>query len=795
MSKTRFDGLPPGKVLSHLGVMLLVSAVLGVVVSGLAIPFAGVAGFSARNVAESVDELPQELETEQLPQRTEIKDKSGRTIATLYDQNRVNVPLRQISRTMVEAIVAIEDYRFYQHGALDVKGTLRALFTNQAAGGVTQGGSSITQQLVKLTLITQANGDEEAIKAAKDDTYGRKLRELRYAIALEKRHSKDWILERYLNTAYFGDGAYGVQAAAQHYFSTNAKDLNLRQSALLAGLVQSPEAYNPTRNAAQAKVRRNIVLRRMAQLSVITDAEADKAVESKLGLKVREQPNGCVNSRAQFFCDYVVRWLMTDPALGETADERKRLIFNGGLTIQSTVDMGFQRAAQASVSGQVYKDDLAVGALALVEPRTGNVRALAQSRPMGKRKGETFLNYTVPQDYGDAAGFQPGSTFKAFTLAAAVEKGIPLTRTFPAPNPGYFPVNEFENCEGPIPSSEIYTPKNSTSSSANPNLYEGTQKSVNTFFINLEKEIGICEPWRVANRLGIKLPKEYASFPSFTLGVANVSPLDMAEAYATFAGRGLHCEARPVTEIADADGNVLKEYDKSCTQALASPIADAVNDVLRGVVAPGGFGAALNPGQPAAGKTGTTNGNLSVWFAGYTPNLAGAAVVAGVKKNGNQDTLDYKSIGGYVRGSTSGSTTAGPIWGDTFKAIAQWLPDDDFVRPSSSDVAGLLIPVPSVSGLSYDDAADRVEAAGFTPVRGPARSSGVPRGLVAFAFPGEVAGEGDTITLYISSGPKKERNRGGGGGGGGGGDGGGGGGGGGRGGGGGDGNNGRGNDD
>ncbi|WP_408897823.1 transglycosylase domain-containing protein [Nocardioides sp. R1-1] len=325
MSRTRFDGLPPGKVASHLGVMLLVAAVLGVVVSGLAIPFAGVLGFSARNVSETVNELPQELETEQLPQRTEVKDAGGRTIATLYDQNRVNVPLRQISRTMVEAIVAIEDYRFYQHGALDLKGTIRALFTNQAAGGVTQGGSSITQQLVKLTLLNQADTDEER-KAATDDTYGRKLRELRYAIALEKRHSKDWILERYLNTAYFGDGAYGVQAAAQHFFNVNAKDLNLRQSALLAGLVQSPEAYNPTRNKPQATVRRNVVLDRMAQLGVITEKEADQAKDRKLGLRVQEQPNGCVNSEAQFFCDYVVRWLMTDPALGADQEERRRLI-------------------------------------------------------------------------------------------------------------------------------------------------------------------------------------------------------------------------------------------------------------------------------------------------------------------------------------------------------------------------------------------------------------------------------------------------------------------------------------
>ncbi|MBM0124476.1 transglycosylase domain-containing protein [Pimelobacter simplex] len=760
MSRTRFDGLPPGKVASHLGVMLLVAVVLGVVVSGLAIPFAGVLGFSARNVSESVDDLPQELETEQLPQRTEVQDAEGKTIATLYDQNRVNVPLRQISRTMVEAIVAIEDYRFYQHGALDLKGTMRALFTNQAAGGVTQGGSSITQQLVKLTLLNQADTDEER-KAATDDTYGRKLRELRYAIALEKRHTKDWILERYLNTAYFGDGAYGVQAAAQHFFSVNAKDLNLRQAALLAGLVQSPEAYNPTKNAAQAKVRRNVVLERMAQLSVITDEEADKAKDRKLGLRVQEQPNGCVNSEAQFFCDYVVRWLMTDQALGATEQERKRLIFNGGLTIKTTVDLRYQKAANDSVSSHVYKDDSAIGGLALIEPGTGNVKGLAQSRPMGKKKGETFLNYTVPTRYGDAAGFQPGSTFKAFVLASAINQDIPLTQRFPAPNPGRFPLNQFQTCDGPYQSSEIWEPKNSTSSSSAPNLYEGTQKSVNTFFVNLELQTGICEPWKLAREMGITELTKANIVPSFTLGVAGVSPLEMAEAYATFAAQGLHCDARPVTEIADAQGNVLKKYQKQCTQVLASPVANAVNDVLRGVVSSGGFAAAQYPGQPAAGKTGTTNGNNSVWFVGYTPNLAGAATVAGVNRAGQPQSLDGVSIGGAVR-STSGSTTAGPIWGDAFKAVAPLLDDADFTRPSSSDIRGLLITVPAVSGKSYDDAKATLEGLGFAVVNGGVVDSAVGQGLVAWSAPGTGArlASGDTVTLYISDGTPKKKGKG-----------------------------------
>src|SRR3954453_17462129 len=218
------ERLPSSRVVSHLLVMLAVAAVMGVVVAGLAIPFAGVLGVGARNVANTMDSLPAELKTDPLPQKTKLVDAAGNTIATFYDENRVNVSLDQISRTMIEAIISIEDYRFYQHGAIDLKGTLRALVTNQANSGVVQGGSSITQQLVKLTLLTQAKTKAEK-RAATDDTYARKLKELRYAIALEQTHSKDWILARYLNTAYFGDGAYGVQAAAKHYFNVNAREL------------------------------------------------------------------------------------------------------------------------------------------------------------------------------------------------------------------------------------------------------------------------------------------------------------------------------------------------------------------------------------------------------------------------------------------------------------------------------------------------------------------------------------------------------------------------------------------
>ena len=235
-----------GTVISHLGVIVAVSAVLGVLAAGLVIPLVGAVGYGTNATARSMQNLPEELKAAPLAQRTRVLDRDGNLLATFYDENRVNVPLRKVAPIMKSAIIAIEDYRFYEHGALDVKGTLRAFVNNQTSGGNTQGGSSITQQMAKMTLLTQARTEEER-KAATENTYQRKIQELRHAIAFEQNYSKDWILERYLNLAYFGDGAYGVQAAARHYFSVNASQLNTLQAATLAGLVKNPVGFDPTR--------------------------------------------------------------------------------------------------------------------------------------------------------------------------------------------------------------------------------------------------------------------------------------------------------------------------------------------------------------------------------------------------------------------------------------------------------------------------------------------------------------------------------------------------------------------
>ena len=732
---------------------------MGLLVAGMALPFVGLVGLGTHAVAEGVDKLPHRLETEPLAERSRLLDRRGRVIASFYDENRVYVDLQEIAPVMQKAIVAIEDSRFYRHKALDLQGTLRAFVTNQASGRVEQGGSTITQQLVKLTLIDQADTPEE-VDAATAETYHRKLNELRYAIALEERYSKSWILERYLNLAYFGDGAYGVEAAAQHYFSRSAAELELHQAALLAGLVKNPTGYDPTNDAERALTRRNVVLNRMAQLGLITKAEADQTKGRPLGLEVNPTPNGCVSSPAPFFCDYVIQYLLSDSRLGETTAERRHLLRTGGLTIRTTVDRRMQRAAERGVRRHVYPGDRAIGALALVEPGTGAVRALAQSRPMGtaKKEGETFINYTVPEEYGDSNGFQAGSTFKAFVLAAAINMGIPLDATMKAPPTVKIPVDRYRGCKGRLRSDDVWKVSNSTGSGRF-NLYTGTQQSVNTFFAKLELRTGLCAPYRLARNMGVDLTDpDNQQIPSFTLGVVDTDPLTMAAAYGTFAARGRHCTPRPVTRILGRDGEPLVRFPQDCRRVVPKPVADAVNDILRGVQEPGGFGhsAGLSLKQPSAGKTGTTNSQRSVWFLGYTPNLAGAAMLAGANRKGEWRTLNGQTVGGEYIAEASGSGNAGPIWGDAMQRIQRWLPDRDFRAPDPRVIEGRKVRVPDVVALTVKQAEKLLRRRGLVPwVPAPAVDKSITV-LASDPEPGASARSGERVTLFPDGYPVTE---------------------------------------
>jgi membrane peptidoglycan carboxypeptidase len=751
---SRGDRVGFWKVLSHLSVMVAVAVVIGLLAAGLAIPFAAVGGLGARAVAESMDQLPSELQAEPLPQRTRVLAADGSLMAMWYDQNRVNVPLNRVALIMRKAIVAIEDYRFYDHGALDLKGTLRAFITNQANSGVVQGGSSITQQMVKQTLINQAKTRDE-VAAAQADTYERKFNELRYAIAFEERFSKDWILERYLNVSYFGDGAYGIEAASRHFFSKPASKLSLAEAATLAGLVQNPTKYDPTNNPAQARERRDVVLNRMAELNVISTTQARRAKAKPVRLRITRSNNGCVRSVAPFFCDYVREYLLADSRLGRTIEARRRLLNAGGLTIQTTMRPVMQNAADTAVRNHVDPTDQAIGGLAMVVPGTGEVRAISQSRPMGNNRklGQTYLNYVVPRKYGDSGGFQAGSTFKVFVLASAIDQGVPLNTRITAPQTISIPASQYRTCEGSLASADTWSPSNSTGAGTY-DLYSGTQMSVNTFYAQLELRTGLCQPVRLAREMGVMVPDRDIVGP-FTLGVTSTDPLTMASVYATFAARGEYCEPRPVSRILSRSGKVVAEYPSECKQVISQDVADAVNDILKGVQTTG-FGAqnGLALDKPSAAKTGTIQDNMAVWYDGYTPHLAASAMLAGANSVGQPISLNGQVVGGSYIDRAFGSTQAGPIWGDAMKAVQDMMPATDFHEPDPTTIKGRQVTVPSLYGMSPSSAAAQLRRAGFLPSIGPLVDSGYSYGTVAYTSPGagSLIGTGSSVTIYVSDG-------------------------------------------
>ncbi|QFG27387.1 PASTA domain-containing protein [Actinomadura sp. WMMB 499] len=743
----------------------------GVLVALMLIPTACTAGVGARDAARWFQTPPDGLESLGVPQRSTILAADGSKIATFFYQNRVDVELDAIAPAVRQAVVAIEDSRFYEHGALDTEGTLRALATNLSSGDVEQGGSGITQQYVKNLLLVQAESDAER-QAATEVTVARKIRELRYAVAIEEKLPKDEILRRYLNIAYFGDGAYGIEAASRHYFSKHASQLDLAEAALLAGVIRYPHAYNPVENPEMARERRDVVLDRMVELGWADPARAERIKGRSIGLDLEEVDNGCVTSDAPFFCDYVQREILTDKAFGETAKDRERLLKRGGLTIRTTLDPKAQRAAQRAVEKFVPpKNDAHLAAAeAMVEPGTGQIKAMVVGRELGDgtERGKTWINFAADASHGSSIGMQAGSTFKPFTLAAALDEGMPFGTRLMAPRT-YTPTG-FRNCDGERVGDPNARLRNSGDGTGGRefSLVTGTRNSVNTFFLALEKEVGLCDTVEMAEELGMKQaggdPLE--QYPSFTLGSNPVSPLRLAAAYAAFGARGEYCEPIAITRVTDASGKKLKVPGADCREALDEGVADAVSHILRGVLTEG-TAAGRGIGRPAAGKTGTVDDFSAAWFAGYTPDLA-SAVWVGDPRGGYEYPMESVCLEGRCYGAVYGATLPAPIWQQSMRGALQGTEETPFQRPPGhffSKGSGLdRVDVPDVRGMELGDALDRLREAGLKVSFGDRMPSArFPRGTIAEMSPGPGSAEpGTTIHLRVSDGPEDEDEPGGG---------------------------------
>lgn len=769
--------LRPGAIVAVIRRMFLivgVSALAGVLVAGLALPFAAALGFGARTGATAFSDMTDEVEFHTLAQRSRMTDIDGRTLATFYEENRVYVTLDKIAEVMQQATLAIEDTRFYDHGPIDLQGTTRAFISNLEAGYTTGGGSTLTQQYVKMVLLDQAKTDEERAAVLADsgpEGYMRKLRELRMAVNVEKELTKDEILERYLNIANFGGPSgranYGVEAAARYYFSTNAADLTLTQAATLAGLVQRPSGYEPTRNPEAAIGRRNTVITRMAEVGMITQKEAAEARQADLGLEITETRSGCVSSWAPWFCDYAVAEIEQMEELGDTPEERINRLMRDGLRITTTLDRDIQRAADKAMANYIAPTDSAVGTMAMVEPATGQVKALANSREYGPDgKGHSMVNYAVDKRFGNSNGIQAGSAFKPFVLAAAIKQGLPLTLRINAPDQIDMGGKKFKICwnDNTIYTADHdYRPRNSTRG-GNITMRQATEWSTNTYYVQLLQRTGICEPARIAQKAGVwkqvpgtTEPQPLDQVASFTLGSNTVSPLGMAGGYGMFANRGVYCESFAVLEIRNRDGKKILEREPDCDRVLDKKVADGVNDVLRGVIeAPGATGTRmrLDGGRPAAGKTGTTNDSIAVWFAGYTPQLAAAVAVADLEPKGRQKTLDGRTYNGTYIPFACGGCIPGPIWKDAMDRALDGTKHESFKRPDPKVVRGVNEEVPDVRGVSASRATERLQDAGFEAHIAGRVASALTEGLVVSTDPssGTVLASGSSIGLYVSTG-------------------------------------------
>ena len=706
-----FSSGPLGKG-KNVGRLITLSALGGVLAAGLAVPFVGSVGLAVKTATNKFESLSTQA-LGQVPQRSELLDSKGNRIAYIYGVDepyyygpgntkrvqatgidRAPVSYSDISQNMRQAIVAIEDDRYWQHGALDFKGTVRAI-VNDLQHKAVQGGSTLAQQYVKNVLILTAKNPLQAENAT-SETLSRKIHELRLAIQAEHQMSRADILAGYLNDAYFGYPIIGIQTAAQAYFGTSAKNLSLAQAADLAGMVENPSAYSPVQHPTTSRERRNTVLARMAELNMISKSAAAAAEKKPLGLHTTTLQNGCISTTAKaegFFCDYAVQSLLRDPALGKTVTDRAHTLATGGLKIYTTLNPQDQRAANRAVNyvlpahGGVNPAHLA-DAEALIQPGTGRIRAIAEDRPYGTGRGSTTIDFAATTPYGGGVGVQTGSSSKLFTLVTALEQNVPFGFSLNVPNSA----NDtgYTNCNG-APTGPFKVVNASKGDAGTQTLYTGTTVSVNTFYAALEKQVGLCNVVKTAAKLGMtwgngaSLFKPYGrqppadDLPSFTLGAANVAPISMSAAYAAMAARGKYCSPIALQKIVTDTNKSLRVPSAHCHQAVPQTIADAVNYILQGVISqPGATAAGRGIGRPVAGKTGTAGSAgtapPSAAFAGYTPTLAGYVWVGGpthtIYMTGSAACYRDNLAGFECPASMFGDNAPAATWQTTFEHAA-----------------------------------------------------------------------------------------------------------------------------
>lgn len=663
MSHSHSRAVRPAQLLALLLAFLSVSSLMGVVTAGMLVPVAGPTALAAKSVPSVFNELPGDLQTVAPAEESQLLDSSGGVIAHFYDKQRIVVPSTNIADVMKKAIVAIEDKRFYEHNGVDATGIARALVTNLGESG-RQGASTITQQYVRNSLAERGylEGDADQVSAATEQTTERKLREIKYALALEKTQSKEEILTGYLNIAPFGPITYGVEAASQRYFSKSASELNYLEAALLAGLVQSPVQYDPLTHPEAAQERRDTVLATMLDQGVITQEEYDKgiatSVDSMLHPTVSSEGCSGADSSKAYFCDYVLSQFLEDPSFGATRIERERLLKTQGITIRTTLDTAKQDAAYASLTNAIPVGDASGlnDALVSLDPRTGKVLAMAQNTTYGIESGQTMANYSAD------GNFQVGSTFKVFILLQWFKEGHSAYETVGSANT-FYPNGAFK-CDGRSITTEGYQVNDLAGKTGTMNVVRATGQSVNQAFVNMASRVDFCSIFQTAYDMGVTEDGEVPSpFPANILGSVSSSPLQMASVFATIANSGQQCKPQSIESVTDRDENVLKEFAADCREVISPDLANKTAALLTASAGQYYTSTRLGDGRPFAAKSGTTDGHANTWLTGFTPSLA-TAVWVGHGDNSSQE----------VSGVVINGVYHSEIFGETYVGQNIWAP-------------------------------------------------------------------------------------------------------------------------
>lgn len=708
--------MPKKKSLTLQRVLVLLLAYImlavcgGVAASVLFVPGVIGANKAAKAVIPSLKVENVDFDVTSLPQKSTMYARDGSTvIATFYNQNRIVVPLKKISKTMQQAVVAREDRRFWTHAGVDVQGVMRAFVQTYLVKGSQQGGSSLTQQYVKNVLLMQAIEDDDSIAQyhATEDTIARKIREMLISVQMEKKYSKAEILQGYLNIAQFGNNLYGVETAAQRYFSVSAADLNVVQSATIAAITKNPSLYDPLveENQKESENQRNIVLKLMLQEGYITQKQYTEAVNTPLKdtLKAQDVNVGCQDTGDYaYFCDFVVHRIQNSEEFGKTRAERNKLLQEGGLKIVTTLDVEANSTMMETARNTIPPDDPSGMeiAMAAVKPGTGEVLSFGLNRyydatpAAANDPTKTSQNYAVDLADGGGSGWTIGSSWKPINLIAWMEAGHSINDNLQTSTS--YPTTDFA-CSNYSGGADSWNVSNAMGAgTVNPESpFLGLVRSHNTTQASMGAILKLCKVADTATELGYHdaatgetIDKTQVYTPSMMIGSVNVSPLTMASIFAVYASNGVQCDPIAISKVTDKDGNDLKVPSANCHQAVDKDIIQTLAYTLnQGTVRPDGAGWSfrLADGRKSFGKTGTSE-DLAVSGGSFIPNQIAAFAVVGDAQNPYTNRISNIAINGRYNSYWDGSTIAAPAVTNFFNSYIskKKIPiDNDYGQPVS----------------------------------------------------------------------------------------------------------------